>query len=417
MSDSPFSRDTPSDGTIIYGDSDSLLGSDDDIPELDTSVSSAMQAMSNNDIYDIITSFIPLTSQRRDHEVINGMFGLSPSNMFGQVGLPHSNIFGQHQTDQSVENEHIDHPNFEYIPEAFRVPTVDYLITRSIEGGYMTIWGHLEEDFPGVHFRRASDYHSFMETPTFFQAKKAPTDEDDLYGEPYSKSEHLYVLVAPAKREETLKFYSGDELIGSFLNSHDFINPKQVNEKFTEIQMKRLSLIAVDKNPLLYETVEQLLVQQSNAMKLGRELYKKYPETFKECLYLVLNVGMLMRGWKGNGQYPLRSMDTQGQVDRTKLSTQLIILQTNLDNHWIDFHNLVLMKYIYTSNDGGIRPWRQSNDRYKLLRERVQVVMDGSHEESCIRMTSNLFTSTAWFYLNELYNEEPFEIDGLREIF
>jgi len=287
------------------------------------------------------------------------------------------------------------------------VPTVDLIINLSMEGE-TDMWDELSEEFPGTVFGTAKDYYNFMTETTFFKTTSVPKDEDDVYGDPYTECDHVYTLVAP--RHKRSEFYSSHELIGSFLEYKDFLNPKRTEERFTDKQMRRLSLLSKHKDQILHETIEQILFRQSSAMQFGHELYDENPAKFKECLQMILDTGMLMRGWCGEGEYPLRSEQTQREVDMAQLSRNLIVLQKELANSWNEYAKLPLMQYRNNI-------WRQSTDRFNLLKHRVQVVVNGNHPESCIRMTSNLFTSTAWLYLCQLYNEPKFDIDQLREIF
>lgn len=312
-------------------------------------------------------------------------------------------MFGRASDQQfPADGEVVFYLNERYAPEVFDIPTVEDIIDQIMKGT-TSIWQTLRHNFPGIKFRNYSD---FMKQPTFFRARGAPVDEDDIYGEPYSEKEHIYVMVAPNKREEKLQFYSSEELVGSFLNYRDFVNPKNIDSVFDKVQMLRLSHIA---DELLHETIEQLLVHQSDNMRWARRAYERCSDNLKNCLQLMLTVGMYMRGWKGDGPYPMTAMQTFCDVDRVQVSTQLLTLLNNLNDLWPTLKELPLMEY-YRGN------WRACTDEYNKLNKRVQIVIEGSHAESCIRMTSNCFTSTAWFYMNALYQTQPFDIDALRSI-
>lgn len=120
---------------------------------------------------------------------------------------------------------------------------------------------------------------------------------------------------------------------------------------------------------------------------------------------------MYMRGWSGKGDYPLTSGEAYREVDQVKLSQSLEEFRKKLKGEWSKFARLALI------NGGEPNTWSPSGDRYKTLRSRVRAVITGKHHESCIRATSTLFASTAWFYLNTFYSEVPFEILRLGTIF
>ena len=124
---------------------------------------------------------------------------------------------------------------------------------------------------------------------------------------------------------------------------------------------------------------------------------------------MILEVGMYMRGWDGKDAYPLKSMQTMGQVNRVTLSHKLVTLKNKLEDAWSSFKDLQLM-------EPHGKNWRACQDKHNKLYTRIQVVMTGTHEDSCIRLTSNRFAASAWFYLKELYEVTAFEIEHLRDI-
>lgn len=387
--------EVPANNTVLFDEDD------DDMPELIEDTDSTpmnLTATSSN-----------LSLQWRDRsqiqDLIDGAFPHLGSviNHFEETRSRFNDLIG-HMREFNSAQEHT-HENFKYVPEVFALPTVEDIVVQSMHG-QTTIWRKLKHHFPGATFETFADYTRFMQTPTFFRAKQAPADEEDLYANAYTHCDYVYVLVAPDKCKESLIFYSSEELVGTFLHYGNLVNPKDVQQSFTEMQMRRLLLIA---DEALHETVEYFLIHQSDSIKQARKMQQQQPESFRKCLEMILEIGMYMRGWDGKGDYPLRSMQTVGEVNGVKLSKKLFHLKNKLEDSWNIFKDLQLMKY--TGN-----AWRASKDDYNKLYERIGVVIEGRHAESCIRLTSNRFAASAWIYLKELYNTTAFEIEQLRDI-
>lgn len=298
----------------------------------------------------------------------------------------------------------------DYVPELSKYPTPKELLTKSIQGKIIS-FKYVKREFPGVHINDADDYDSFRETPTFFRSVGSPKGLDDLYGEPYRLREHLYVL-GSINRPHDLEFFSSEELRGMFLEEKRFANPKSREKtEFTNLQVNRLEFLSSRGDQALHDIIQRLKLQKTEAVTAARQLFEKDREQFKECLMMMLEVAMYMRGWTGDGEYPLTSSQAYREVDQVTLSVKLEIFLGRLKNEWSGFSRLALIR------GGETTSWAPSGDKHKTLRARTRVVISGKHPESCIRATSTLFATTAWFYLNTLYSEVPFSIQRLGTIF
>lgn len=292
------------------------------------------------------------------------------------------------------------HPNEAYAPGLFRIPNGREIIGQVLQTGRFDA-SSLRSEHPGVPLTSYEEFDRFRETPTFFQAISAPEDLDDVFGEPYRGKRHIYVLAAPKKIEQLI-FYSSEELVQSFLTYQDWCDPKDIKRTFSKAQMDRLLYLASMHDDVLAETIEHVQVYTLRAVKETRALYEKCPDQLKLCLRQLLDASMYMRGWSGEGRYPLSSLETVGDYDKVRLSEQLMKLQVFIERN-LDFARLSLMLYVHGR-------WRDGSTH---LSERLHEVIQG---QACIRETSNLFAATSWFYLNEFYKEPPFELERLREI-
>ena len=303
------------------------------------------------------------------------------------------------------QNQPLRHPNDAYCPDLFNVPNGKEILTEVMRTGRYD-FNKLRQRFPGVPFTNYEEFDNFRSTPTFFRAINAPEGLDDIYGEPYRGKPHLYVLATP-KDHEHLEFYSSEELVSTFLYCQDFIDPKDSKKKLTDVQVKRLSLVA-DRDRILFDTIAQVTMYQSDAFKQAKVLYELCPSELKSCVTSLLELAMYMRGWKGEGPYPLTSLETVGEVDKAKLTERLWALRQHLENDWKDLAGLPLLSYFQGH-------WSTSGETMTLL-QRIMVVMGGEGPQSCIRMNSNLFAWTAWFYLMEFYQTPPFDLQSFREV-
>lgn len=165
-----------------------------------------------------------------------------------------------------------------------------------------------------------------------------------------------------------------------------------------------------ERSPLdsiLYETIIDIKKVNNDVLVKMRKLCEK--SHFKDCLELILKIGMYMRGWDGCSQYPLKSKDTNGKVDETKLMEALWRLKDLLETDWYHLRDIYLMKYNYGK-------WT-IDESYPTLIERLSIVLNTKEVDSCIRMTSNVFVATSWIYLSEFYEEISFDIKELSFIF
>ena len=258
--------------------------------------------------------------------------------------------------------------------------------------------------FPGISLITDEDWDRFENSPTFFQARSAPPDLEDLFGESYINRKYVYVLACPGKSDQ-LEFFSSEELTECFRCCRDFINPKTEKE-FTQQQIDRLDVIIFKDDGALDEIMSSIKITKSTIMNKMRIL-SEHP-CFKDCLQMLLDISMYMRGWSGDGKYPLRSTDTCGKVNEDLVIDQLDKLNRQLQGEWKPFSELQLLIYHHYH--------LRFDEIYPTLEMRLEVVLDNENEHACIRLTSNIFAATAWFYFHNFYHTEPFQLHDLDHI-
>lgn len=158
------------------------------------------------------------------------------------------------------------------------------------------------------------------------------------------------------------------------------------------------------------------------------------------CLNNLLEFGMYMRGWKINGQieYPLtRDQTVQGSGD---YSDQINFNSTNALNEYLKsleflpaeiadiFNKLPLMiaKNSSVNSDITLEVCCDINQGLTIF-DRIQIVREGDEEVrnksgkqenvySCIRMSSNNFLWSSYYYLTLLNQPAPFNLKDLYKI-
>ena len=344
---------------------------------------------------------------RRADEIVGGRLPLSAQ----MTSLPPiktiipTKIFDQIST--------VTHINRLYCPDVFDENKCPKRHTFHISSPAALLFGSFLRNkilamFPGVHLNTEDEWIAFESTSTFFQAVTAPSDIDDTYGEPYASRENIYVIVKPGIPDD-LVFFSSEELISSFLTHQCFVNPKSTqNEKFTDLQINRLIALLnhIRRDRLLHELICLLKMRHSDVMQNMTVLSTIFG--FKECLIDLLEIGMLLRGWDEKDSYPLKASDTSNKVNEGRVIERLMSLMDKIEKEWKPFKNLHLVRY----DKGEI----SFEENYTLLINRLTIVLDNENVYACIRLSSNIFVATAWYYLNHFYKEPPFELSSLSYI-
>lgn len=136
-------------------------------------------------------------------------------------------------------------------------------------------------------------------------------------------------------------------------------------------------------------------------------------EDIRRIFLDILHMGMNMRGWEGIKQYPLDIAIVKDEfITCRRSSASLIILY---DLYKIDkLAKEILDLPLLLHSNGEFKFWKRGND--KSIYDRMKIVKENRKDESCIRMSSNYFCSSVYFYVRCIFNEELFNIEKLRFI-
>ena len=296
-----------------------------------------------------------------------------------------------------------DHPSYHHCPMLFSNYPGRSLLNPSPNQYYGPALS-----FPGIILTSPYEWEIFKNSYTFYPALSAPEGMDDVFGTPYSECRKLYALCKPIDPGSIL-FYSSEELVQTFLTYQSFTDPKNVKKVFDTLQVNRLFFILdqMEANPILLETMLEIRQMQKDVDQFALNL-STLPG-FEECLKMILETGMYMRGWTGKGPYLVTRDESYGkEADEMKSLEAVWALKAKLEEEWGHFAALPLFFY---------HQKRLIKDpECSTLMDRIKMVLNPERDSSCIRHSSNSFCGTGWYYLDKIYKRPPFDLSRFNEI-
>ena len=277
---------------------------------------------------------------------------------------------------------------------------------------------------------------------TFFHGKEGNilNTENTLFDE-LNELKYDNVLVYGTK-DTGMYFYTYTELSETFRIYRRFQNPEN-NELFPEITINKLHILCkkpqrstenisdFEERLELAEIIDSVrMFQQINQDQIRRfaHNYETYDNDIRNLIKVtlthLLHCSMYMRGWDGESSYPLTAEQSNmgnDSITEINVTESLIKLEEILDE-LNDFNqlgdeikNLPLIFYHYHSNE--LLP--STNEEEGItIQDRIEIVKGGETGtiQSCIRMSSNRFASTAYYYMRIIGMSEPFNIEALAQI-
>lgn len=271
----------------------------------------------------------------------------------------------------------------------------------------------LLQEFPGETFSTPQECQEFLERPNFYLANLLDQIQgDDLLGNPYNEMAEsiLFIQIAPGNPLGKYIPYSLEEITMSFLYHTDFVNPKRHPQKFSQREIQRIKKLVGDLQDVSEEAKYLLDIIDTVDAKLNgriKEITNIQPDqAVKEFMSTLLEVGMLMRGWSGQSNYPLESEQCKGTIDDSRILENLFQLKES-GSICLD---LPLFRY-----RSGFEMSTQACQGY-TIGERLNIILKNETVYSCIRMSSNWLVATAHYYLDHYFKENPFELSRLEWI-
>lgn len=239
--------------------------------------------------------------------------------------------------------------------------------------------------------------------------------------------------------------YTYAELSDTFSSYKRFIDPI-TNQIFTDEAVEKLYILTqkdrrLDETEEIYrerldlgEEIERIRIYIKSKNQYVEEFLERYEKLDEDgqkevenALNNLLHTSMYMRNWDGKGDYPLSSESTNFSSEKQivvddRVTQSLIDFEESLEvlqkydtlGHFIV--NLPLMQYHSESNS-----FITSNDEGEglTIRDRIRIVRGGEEEglNSCIRLSSNKFCATSYFYMVLLGFRLPFSMTEVSTIF
>ena len=276
----------------------------------------------------------------------------------------------------------------------------------------------------GIEYLQLAYYSdSFHSGRQVISNTETPFDCDDV------ADIHANELICYGSRSQPMTAFTASELMQCFRVNGSFSNPFERGIVFTSEQIRKLKHICSinqdnsNKTGLLAEIA---LIEESidNRSSFGVGFVRSYrqcsdPKTklsIEMALTSLLHLSMYMRGWSGIGEYPIEEapVDNQNEVDiRVTQSIAALDKAGNAMSDGFDVRRLPLLKksghgYITAGVNDGL-----------TVGGRLEIVKNGIRHEnanSCLRMSSNWFASTAYKYIVSIGLPQPFDISSLRMV-
>lgn len=316
----------------------------------------------------------------------------------------------------------------EGIPEARWREDNPYTLLQSAH--VMSTFSH------GIHFGIGNSQNSYMTPLTDLDS-----NEVVCYGVRTRIKDRAKGL---CNDESSLTFYTYEELAGSFRTHRKFLDPlTTTNSVFPSTAIEKLSYLAglprrsletedmYRKRVVLKETIDRVNICSSINVETIKEFVRRYDISMENqqqyirlLLMDILHIAMYMRSWNGPpDHYPLRSEDTRvmeqdkGEVDvRVGAAIRIYTIHCTENPALGDMiSGLPLM----TKDDAhNIKVCTQEAEGL-TIKGRLDIVTAenrNANVNSCIRITSNRLAASAYYYMQIINMDTPFDITMLAYI-
>ena len=243
--------------------------------------------------------------------------------------------------------------------------------------------------------------------------------------------------------KDTMRAFTYTELCDVFSSYKKFIHP-QTREIFSDECIRKLYLLTqkkkrrneTEENYLnriqLGDEIERIQIYNSSNNDKLEEFLSKYENAndenksqVEEILTNILHCGMYMRNWDGKGDFPLKTSQTNYEVEKQiiiddRVTQSLIQLESSvsacksLGNFIL---NMPLMEY---NSESKVFTVSTDSNEGLTIKDRMRIVRTGENSintSSCIRLTSNKFCATAFYYMTLIGFKLPFSISEVSHIF
>jgi len=307
-----------------------------------------------------------------------------------------------------------------------------------------------QEGYRPEDFRQESAYSLLCTaylSETFHHGKhlnimnaETPIDVDDVMDISGDK------IVCFGVKEGTLTAFTYKELADCLHRRRSFDIPlrNRRNDKFPTLALRKLrnlcrtiregeSVETIDERKRLERAIEIVTVFTEAASEAASARLAEFVNTYeranedlqkriRKLVTIFFHLSMYMRGWRGHEDdiYPvtsalIASSAHQAQVDINVSRAITVLEQTCKDLGVVGtaFMDLPLFKYT------GIEFETCTEQDSHTVGERINIVKLGENYDnnnSCLRLSSNWFATSAWRYMKLLGMDEEFNVERLRHI-
>lgn len=274
-------------------------------------------------------------------------------------------------------------------------------------------------------------YHGKRYSP-FIMNQQTPIDLDkveDLHDDVVL----CYGCLDISTGNRTLVAYRYSELTETFSRLKNFSNPlSRSGEVFESRALKKLTNIClltyphdtqetINERRRLFDVIREIEILSHDNNQKAREFYEVYhqldeltKERVRHVMHNLMELAMSLRGYLGSGPYPIRSapVTNQAEVDIRVTDTLGIFEKScrDLGNIGKSILNLPLLRY-----RGAFQMSTDPHDGL-TIGDRLQIIKHGDETDnisSCIRLSSNWLTASAYRYMQIIGMTPSFNINDL----
>lgn len=238
----------------------------------------------------------------------------------------------------------------------------------------------------------------------------------------------------------TFEIFTITELTDYFSRKKSFENPLNISETFSNQNINKLVNICTEfydqdtqlgiyyKN--LYNVIAEVEEFQKTKSVLDKKLRNIYfsvsesdKNLFKKCLNYLFEMGLYMRGWKvENDTYPISistyPIECQHMVDNNSFQA-IKVFEHSVHQLPKSFQNiftsLPLIKIHHNSINVSFAPIIDEDQGSTIMR-RVEIVKNDENDYACIRISSNFFLYSYYYYMKLLDLSPEFDIKNVAHI-
>lgn len=288
--------------------------------------------------------------------------------------------------------------------------------------------------------------------PTFLHGKQGniSNDETAMMEDVVDLNYDEVVVYGIRDRNFQTHAYTYGELLDSFTVFRRFQRPNGNAETFSDLEIQKLYILChadqkrgesdhhFHERLRLGEKIEQVRLYLDTNQEQVREFIDKYHsyeleerERIEGFMTMLMESAMYMRGWTGEGPYPLSTSSTyfdhsehpnmSNQIDlRVTQSIAAMDMELERLNEIDQVGDLIkeLPLMFYDRHNGELNPSTDQEEGITIY-DRINIVKQGENTDSirsCIRMSSNRFAASAYYYMQLMSMSPGFNINELDHI-